>query len=161
MRDEALPYESRPGKYLKLPSICANQKCALHDLDAVPMLASRGLRHPVFALPKFRRKKKLDEKDLERLKPITDCALTNGARPGYVSRTWIAQCPSVPSHGKEFLDTCSENQCGRVIRRRDVISAFWEYLRPDCESERDEDRSRRPKEARIEVRLHNPGELVL
>jgi hypothetical protein len=126
------------------------------------MLANIRLRYPVFALPKFHRKKKPAEKNLERLKPITNYAVPSGAMPVCVSRTWMAQCHSVSFRGKEFLDTCSEYQGGRVRpRSHDAIQLQSELLRHDCESQRDEDCSRRTNKGRTALLLHSPGERFL
>jgi hypothetical protein len=57
MRGDALPWESKPGKEVTFPSINVSQKCAVHDLDIVMILANHGLRYPMFALPGLRRRR--------------------------------------------------------------------------------------------------------
>jgi hypothetical protein len=93
---------------------------------------------------------------------MIDCLVSNGATLVCVSRMWMVQSPPVSSRRKEFPDACSEYQCSCVfLRYDDVINACLELLRQDFESQRDEDRSRRTKGARVLVLLDSLEELFL
>jgi hypothetical protein len=73
MRDAGLPYQPKPVKEVMFPNIDFCQKWISYGFDIVTMLANSCLHHPVSALPKLCRKKKLREKKLERFNCIIDC----------------------------------------------------------------------------------------
>jgi hypothetical protein len=56
MRDNASPYQSKPGKEWTLPSISICLKWIPHEFDIVAMLAKNGFWHPALALAKLCRK---------------------------------------------------------------------------------------------------------
>jgi hypothetical protein len=133
-----------------------------HEFDLVAMLANSGLCHHVLALVKLYRKKTSGEKKLERLKRIIDCPAPNGATLGCVSRLWMAQSAPVSYRIKEFPNTCSEYQRGRIfLRNDDVINNCSELLRQDFEGQRDQDRSCRIRRARMSALLDNAEEVFV
>jgi len=70
--------------------------------------------------------------------------------------------PPVSYRRKEFPDGCSEYKCDRVFRRDDdVMKECSKLLRHDCESQWDQDRSRRIKRARMSVPLNSAEEVFL
>jgi hypothetical protein len=70
MRDDAPPSQPKSGKDLTVPSICICQTWVPHESGIVAMLANSDLYHSVLALVRVCRKKKSNEKKLERLKHI-------------------------------------------------------------------------------------------
>jgi hypothetical protein len=59
MRDDALPYQPKPGKVLAFSSKSICQKWIPHEFDIVVMLANSGLCHPVLAFANFARSRHL------------------------------------------------------------------------------------------------------
>jgi hypothetical protein len=134
MRDDSPPSQPKSCKEFTVLSISICQKWIPDEFDIVTMLASSGLCHPVLALLRPCKKKKLREKKLERFRHIIDCPVPNGTTLVCVSRMWMAQFPLVSYLGKEFPDAHSEYHCGRVFLGDDKVihgrSVLWENSLP-------------------------------